>query len=237
MQHEKERLEGTALCPCFCLLWAGVSQTVIAEIGAGGRIVGPVALRAVGGISAARHDIGWGPAVVVVVIGVIVIVIGVIVAAVAQTRRETEGRPEAVTPETVMTTEIAVAMESTRRELAATTSIEALRELLAATASEIAAGRTRARTDARLSTAHPAAANHAAATDVHAAASHSAATAGVHATSHTSATPAAHLCGTTTATATATAVLGECRSGNRQTERQGCRAQNTEFRHRASPKK
>jgi hypothetical protein len=115
--------------------------------------------------------------------------------------------------------------------------------LLAAAASEIAAGRTRARTDARLSTAHPAAANHAAAADVHAsAASHSAATAGVHATSHT--TTAAHLRGTTatstatsTATATATAVLCEGRSGNRQTERQGCRAQDTEFRHRASPKK
>jgi hypothetical protein len=109
--------------------------------------------------------------------------------------------------------------------------------LLAAAASEIAAGRTRARTDARLSTAHPAAANHAAAADVHASAtSHSAATAGVHATSHTTAT-AAHLRGTTATSTAATAVLCEGRSGNRQTERQGCRAQDTEFRHRASPKK
>jgi hypothetical protein len=60
-----------------------------------------------------------------------------------------------------------------------------------------------------------------AATSTHAPASH-AATAGTH-------MPAA--------AASTTVVLGPCRAGNCQSERQGRRAQNTEFRHCISPQK
>src|SRR5580693_7044019 len=57
-------------------LRAGVPQAVIAEIGAGGRIVGTIALRAVAGVAADRAGNNRNRTV----IGVAVVVVGVVVA-------------------------------------------------------------------------------------------------------------------------------------------------------------
>jgi len=123
--------------------------------------------------------------------------------------------------ETTVATEVAIAAEVTPRELRATASVEAL-ELRAATCSEV---RACARTYTRLSAAYRAASS----TDLHAAPSaHS--TAPCHATACTCLSAAA----TTPATAV---VLSQYRTSDCQTQRQGCRADNSEFRHSASPQK
>jgi hypothetical protein len=112
--------------------------------------------------------------------------------------------------------EIAIALEFTSRELSAI----AL-ELCTATSSEV--GAARARTDTRLSTAYRAT------TCAHATTAHATATSAHAATSH--ATAGTYLRAAATSGPTTTVVLSQCRTGNCQTERQGRRAQDTEFRH------
>jgi len=94
VEHKKERLE-----PLFFLLWARMPLTVVAEIRPGRRVVGLVALGAIGRISAARYYGAGVPIVagvvvsvpVVIIIGVVVakIGIGVVVATIAITQRAT----------------------------------------------------------------------------------------------------------------------------------------------------
>jgi hypothetical protein len=75
---EKERLEPLF----FLLLWARMSQTIIAEIGPGRRVIGMVTLGAIGRISAARYLGAGVPVVAGVVVSVaVIIIIGVVVAA------------------------------------------------------------------------------------------------------------------------------------------------------------
>jgi hypothetical protein len=129
-------------------------------------------------------------------------------------------------------TEIATAVEFTSRELSAIAM-----ELRTAASREV--GSACAWTDARLSTAYRGATAAHAATRVHSAAS-AHATATHAASAHATAT--AHRCAATpsaaaTTTTTAAVVLCQCRASNCQSERQSCRAQNTKFRHHASPKK
>src|ERR1700689_5046997 len=81
-------------------------QAVIAEIGPGGRVVRPVALRAIGGIGAARHDITRAryvalihriAAVVIrIVIGIVrTVVVGIVAVAVAERAAGGQPRDEA----------------------------------------------------------------------------------------------------------------------------------------------
>jgi hypothetical protein len=120
--------------------------------------------------------------------------------------------------------EIAIAVEFTSRELRAVPLelCTASREVRAALAW----------TDACLSTAYRASCAHSAAASAHATTTTSAHAAA----SHTPAGTYMRAAAATAATATAV-VLSQCRTGNCQTERQGCRAQNTEFRHHVSPQK
>ena len=70
-----------------------MTQTIVAEIGTGRRVVRLVALRAIGRIGHARDDVAGIPdiagisVVVIIIVGVVVIVTAVIVAAVAVAER------------------------------------------------------------------------------------------------------------------------------------------------------
>jgi len=168
------------------LLAAGMAKTIVAKIGTGRRVVGPVTLCAVSEIDDARHhvagaaDIAGISVIVVIVGGVVVVISGIaVVAAVAITQRtagrQTRGEAETAT-EAIM---VMIAAEAS--------AVSTLRELRAAAAGEITAVEITAIQCASLTHARMSATERGNAATRHSACEVHSATTGMHAASHAAA--------------------------------------------------
>ena len=220
-ENKEERPVRAALPYLFSADWlqAGVSQPIKAEIRPGRRIVGSIALCAVGCVTAgARHHdtrVNRISGIVTIVVGVVVrvvvaVIIGVVAIAQCAGCRQSGNKTRAGAEAAIMIPEATTAAESALTE-------SALRKLRSAASGEI---RSTCAADAWAANARLSAAESRTAADTHA-------------TTHASATDmhstaaSAHA-----ASSAAVRMLGKGRGCNRQRERQGRCPEDTRSGHR-----